>query len=288
MDKLVPNLVVLRLPPGHGQQLRAAAAEASASGSSVLCLRNVCPASLAALGESAASGAFGPKELALLQEYLDVAAESAPPAYPSVKQMVAAASLEGLSEAELAARTLQELQARARRAAVRAGLQAAAEAAEYSRMTGVKPQGEGVGEGLRAFAPQAAAGSGLLLALLSATLLGYFLGRNLFGVGSDGAWIMALVCGGGTLLLEGALLLLRLSRAEALEAQRRRAKSRLAAEAVEAALAAEAAAAGTAAAVATPAVEQHEEVAEEKQQEAGVKDAGSTVRKRAIGGSSSG
>ena len=223
--RLLPNHVILRLPPGKGALLRAAALEASARGEEVLLLSPEADLAdaCAALGAGAGSGAFGPRELRVLQAYLDATAGG--PARPSVKDMVAQAALEGLSAAELEARAAAEGAAAARRAALRDALQRSRDDAAYWAMLGKRSSGSaaaaaGGAQGLRAFAPQATLGAGLVLALASATLLGYFIGRNLFGAGSQGAWVLALIVGVGTLVLEATLLLLRLGRADSLEAAR--------------------------------------------------------------------
>jgi hypothetical protein len=246
MHRLVPNTVILRLAPGQGSELRAAALEAAARGPELL-LTAPLPAPLedaegacAALGACAASGAFGPRELALLQQYLDAAAAAAtaaaanggaPPraAPPPVKELVARARLEGLSAEERAARAAEEGAGEARRVALRAALQRSQEEAEYSRLVGRRGAAAPADQGLRALAPQAALGGGLLLALGSATLLGYLLGRNMFGEGSAGAWVLALAFGAATLVLEATLLLLRLGRQEGLEADRAKQRAREAA-----------------------------------------------------------
>jgi hypothetical protein len=238
MHRLVPNIVILRLAPGQGSELRAAALEAATHGPELL-LAAPLPAPLedlegacAALGASAASGAFGPRELALLQQYLDASAAAAADAAVQprapVKELVARARLEGLGAEARAAAAAAEGAGAARRAALRLALQRSQEEAEYSRMLGRRSAAAAApaDAGLRALAPQAALGGGLLLALGSATLLGYCIGRNMFGEGSDGAWVLALAFGAATLVLEATLLLLRLGRQEGLEAARARQRER--------------------------------------------------------------
>jgi hypothetical protein len=221
MHKLVPNIIILRLRPGTGLQLRSAALLASTSVEDAAC----APEARARLGACAESGAFGPAELSGLQAYLEATAGGH--SFPSVKAMVAAASLEGLSAEEAAARHSEESAAAARRAALRASLQKAAEEEVYAGMLGKArggARGPGVAGGgstLRDFAPQAALGGGLLLALASAALLGYSIGRNMFGEKSGGAWVTCLAFAIGTLVLEATLIVLRLGRADSLESSRK-------------------------------------------------------------------
>jgi len=143
---------------------------------------------------------------------------------PTVKELVQEAEWEGLSEEGRLEKKKAAAAFQMRRDAARESQRLAAEEAEYQRLLG--GQGRTVNpDGLRAYAPQAALGGGLLIALLSATLLGYFLGHNIFGPNSTGAWTLALMFGIGTLVLEGTLLVLRLSRNDSYERKGKQGKS---------------------------------------------------------------
>ena len=208
VNRLVPNRVLVRLRPDAGTSLRAAARRAGAEDDENLISRE-CRENLLT---SAESGIFGTLELSVLSTFLTKEGSSI-----TVKELVAEAEWEGLSEEERASKSLELLASDEARARRREALRAAAEEDDYNRLIGKK---EGLkDEGLRAFAPQAALGGSLLVALVSATLLGYFLGRNLFG--PKGAWTIALIFGVGTLILEATLLLLRLSRSDAMEQKER-------------------------------------------------------------------
>ena len=223
LDRLVPNHVVLRLRPEAGTLLRQATRDAGNAVEDEN-LSEECRANLLA---SAESGIYGVQELSALSAFL------AKEGKYSVKELVVEAEWEGLSEKEHALKTSALLASQKDNERRREALRAAADREEYSRLLGIKKVVGG--EGLREFAPQAALGGGLLIALVSATLLGYFLGLNLLG--PSGAWTVALIFGIGTLILEATLLLLRLSRHDVMEArareQRKPAKPALGGSALE-------------------------------------------------------
>jgi hypothetical protein len=70
---------------------------------------------------------------------------------------------------------------------------------------------------------QMSVGANLIVSLVSAVALGYFLGRSMYGAGSPAVWALAVACGIGMLLLEAFLVVTRLSRVDSFthEAARR-------------------------------------------------------------------
>lgn len=210
-DRLLPNVVILRLPPLVGSRLRQAALKVGTEGIQKLTVEDPT-STFHRLIAASESGVFGTADLSALSTYLQQDGTLG----PTVKELVQEAEWEGLSEEQRAEKEKDAEASQMRRDAARELQRLAAEEAEYQRLLGGQGRAKNA-DGLRAFAPQAALGGGLLIALLSATLLGYFLGHNIFGPNSTGAWTLALLFGIGTLVLEGTLLVLRLSRNDAHE-----------------------------------------------------------------------
>ena len=233
-SRLVPDIVVLRLASGKGTQLRSSCLSVSS-------LATTEPADAAALLQAASSGVFGVSELSLLQRLLNESEGR------SVREMVLAAEEEGLSAEALAALAASRAASSAAAASRRRGLEARAAERDYQALL-QSSKGAAAPTPLREVAAQASMGGGLFLVLLSATLMGYYLGVQLYGKGSTGvsvsprshrvenlfallslltllglllprnhlqAWVCALICAVGTLVLEGGLMVLRMSRADA-------------------------------------------------------------------------
>ena len=147
------------------------------------------PPSAPALAAAASTGVFGRSELDALRLFL------LSNGGPSLRELTAAAQEEGLSPTEAAARADAERVRLVRAAEARRLREARAEERDYQALLRGSGGGAGPGGGggvaqevaaLRAVAPQASMGAGLLLALVSATLMGYFLGQRLYGAGSSG------------------------------------------------------------------------------------------------------
>lgn len=220
-DRLLPNVVILRLPPLVGLRLRQTALRVGTEGIKTAAASLAQRTPFQSLISASESGVFGTADLSTLSTYLQLETN---PNGPTVKELVQEAEWEGLSEEGRLEKERAAAASQIRRDAARESQWLAAEEAEYQRLLG--GQGRTItSDSLRAFAPQAALGGGLLIALLSATLLGYFLGHNIFGPNSTGAWTLALVFGIGTLVLEGTLLVLRLSRNDSYERKGRQGKS---------------------------------------------------------------
>jgi hypothetical protein len=69
--------------------------------------------------------------------------------------------------------------------------------------------------GVSSYREQMSVGAGLLFTLLSAIALGYYAGVRLFGLSSPVPWVLALAAGIMALMVEGALLVIRLSKQDA-------------------------------------------------------------------------
>lgn len=176
-SRLIPDHIVLRLAPEKGGLLRSACLSASS-------LPAVQPSERASLLSAAKTGLFGVSELSLLQRLLDGAGRVGA---PSVREMVLAAEEDGLSSEALAALRASRAASANATAARRLALEARAAEREYQAL--LRRDGAGADEGassLRAVAPQVSLGGGLFLVLLSATLMGYYLGIQLYGRGSTG------------------------------------------------------------------------------------------------------
>jgi len=128
---------------------------------------------------------FGVSELAVLQRLLDGAGSGG--GAPSVRDMVLASEEEGLSEGALAALRASRAAAGAAAAGRRGALQARAAERAYQALL-ARGSGASAREAapVRTVATQASLGGGLFLVLLSAALMGYYLGLQLYGAGSTG------------------------------------------------------------------------------------------------------
>jgi hypothetical protein len=104
------------------------------------------------------------------------------------------------------------------REAWRAEMRHRASHREYGGLVRSVTRGEeaaGKADSIAGYATQASHGLGLLLAFLSSVALGYYAGHVLYGQASGMPLTLAVLAGAACVMVEGSLLLIRLSKADA-------------------------------------------------------------------------
>jgi hypothetical protein len=147
---------------------------------------------LASLAASSLSGKFGARDLAILERELVLRGNPAGIARSLVSEALQEASarrLSQLSPREVAAEAEATAAADARREHRRNLLRTRAAHREYRELTTVGMSGSSVSSSVGVFGSSggAALGGGLVIAVVSAALFGFYIGSNIWG--KDSAWV---------------------------------------------------------------------------------------------------
>jgi hypothetical protein len=207
---------VLYHVPSPASPLALAAAEAAECGS-------VPADDRAALRAALRDGDFGAHELRALSSFLSSSSGGTLSSLLASSAATVRVGVSGRAPGRVATR--EEEETRRRREAWRAEMRSRAAHREYTGLVAdVRKEEVDAAEalGLNLYSQQASIGGSLLVVLVSASLLGYFVGRAIFGADSAKPFVVAIVCGMAMLMVEGVLVVTRLSKVDAASSKSRR------------------------------------------------------------------